>query len=269
MLIGGPVLKPYRTPDEWLAHVREMNYSAVYFPVDSHADDETVSAYEKAARDNNLFIAEVGVWRNVLSPDAAEAKAATDYAKAQLALAERVGAACCVNISGSRGAAWDGPHPLNFTQETFTMVVDTVRGTIDAVKPTRTFYCLEPMPWMYPHTADAYLALIDAIDRPAFAAHFDPVNIITNPFDYYRTGGVIREWFEKLGPYIKSCHAKDILLAEQLTVHLDEMRPGLGNLDYAAFADCLRQYPGVPVMTEHMSRHEDVVLADSYIRGYL
>ncbi|MCL2351236.1 MAG: sugar phosphate isomerase/epimerase [Firmicutes bacterium] len=266
MLLGGPILKPFSSPEEWLALVREMRYDAVYFPLDHTAPGALIDAYAGAARDGGLMIAEVGVWRNCLSPDAETARAATEYAKAQLALAERVGARCCVNISGSRGDQWDGPHPDNFTKETFGMIVESVRGIIDAVKPERAFYTLEPMPWMYPHTPDSYLELIKAVDRKNFAAHFDPVNIITNPFDYYHTGGVIREWFAKLGPHIKSCHAKDILLEGRLTVHLGEVRPGLGNLDYAAFIECLGKLPGVPMMTEHMDKQEDAASANEYIR---
>ena len=267
MLIGGPILKPFSSPEEWLALVTEMNYNAVYFPLDYTAPDSLIDAYADCARGSGLLIAEVGVWRNVLSPDADEARSAVEYAKGQLLLADRVGAKCCVNISGSRGAQWDGPHQANFTKETFDMIVESVRGIIDAVKPERTFYALEPMPWMYPHTADSYLDLIKAIDRKAFAAHFDPVNIITNPFDYYRNSDIIREWFVKLGAHIKSCHAKDICLEGQLTVHLNEKRPGLGILNYTTYIQCLEQLPGVPMMTEHMDRHEDVVLANEYIRS--
>ena len=36
---------------------------------------------------------------------------------------------------------------------------------IDAVKPSRTFYTLEPMPWMYPDSAESYAGLIKS-NRP-------------------------------------------------------------------------------------------------------
>ena len=267
MFLGGPILKPFSSPEEWLALNNEMNFNAVFFPLDCTAPTALIDSYAGAAHENGLLIAEVGVWRNVLSSDADEARSAMEYAKGQLSLADRVGAKCCVNISGSRGEQWDGPHPANFTKETFDMIVESVREIIDAVKPERTFYALETMPCMYPHTADVYLDLIQAIDRKAFAAHFDPVNMITNPFDYYRNGEIIRDWFAKLGAYTKSCHAKDIYLEGHLTVHLNEKRPGLGSLDYAAYLECLKKLPDIPIMMEHMNRHEDVVLANEYIRG--
>ena len=72
-------------------------------------------------------------------------------------MADEIGARCCVNIAGSRGAKWDGPHPADLTPETFDLIVQSVREIIDAVKPTRAFYTLETMPWMYPDSADSYL----------------------------------------------------------------------------------------------------------------
>ena len=104
------------------------------------------------------------------------------------------------------------------------MIVETTRSIIDAVKPKRTYYTLETMPWAYPDSPDSYLALLQAIDRERFAVHLDPVNLICSPQRYYSSGRLIRECFEKLGPHIKSCHAKDILLQTKLTTH-----PGRGS----------------------------------------
>ena len=51
---------------------------------------------------------------------------------------------------------------------------------------------------------------------------------------------------------IKSCHAKDIALSEKLTTHLDEVRPGLGGLDYATFLRELDKLdPDTLLMIEH------------------
>jgi sugar phosphate isomerase/epimerase len=184
-----------------------------------------------------------------------------------LAWAERIGARCCVNIAGSRHPAqWDGPHPDNFSRETFDLIVETTRKIIDAVRPKRTFYTLETMPWIFPSSPDEYLDLIKAVDRPGFAVHLDPVNMITSPARAYRTGDFIRECFAKLGPHIKSCHAKDIVLRENLTVHLDECRPGTGLLDYPAFIrEVARLHPDTTVGLEHLP-HAEYAVAAQFIR---
>lgn len=268
MRLGGPTFQKNPDPESWVAELKQLGYRAAYCPVDETADVVTVNAFAQAAGDADIIIAEVGVWNNPLSPNADERKRAIELCQKKLALADAIGARCCVNISGSRGALWDGPHPDNFSSETFEMIVETTRSILDAVRPMRTFYTLEPMPWMLPDSVDSYLDLLHAIDRPQFAAHLDPVNIITHPRLYYDNSCFLRDCFERLGPYIKSCHAKDITLAEQLTVHLSEIRLGLGGLDYATLLhEMSRLDPDTPLMLEHLPNAEEYLTAASHLRA--
>jgi sugar phosphate isomerase/epimerase len=266
--LGGPLFTKFEDPDGWTAALRRHGYTAAYCPVTSDADDDTVAAYAEAARDAGMVIAEVGAWSNPISDDATTQRAAIELCCRQLDLADRIGARCCVNIAGSRGERWDGPDPRNLSAETFDRIVDSVRAILDAVRPTRTFYTLETMPWVFPDSAENYLRLIRAIDRPAFGVHLDPVNLVCSPQRYFATGALLRECFATLGPYIRSCHAKDILLDPRFMVHLDEVRPGLGGLDYAVFLRELdRLDPDTPLMLEHLPSEEEYALAAEHIRG--
>ncbi len=154
-----------------------------------------------------------------------------------MVLADEIGANCCVNISGSRNPEkWDGPHKDNLTPETFDLIVETTRKIIDSVKPKNTFFTIETMPWAYPDSVESYVKLIKAIDRKQLGVHFDPVNLVISPQVYYNNGEMIKESFKKLGSLIKSCHAKDIILRDdELTLHMPEIRAGLGNLNYAVY----------------------------------
>jgi sugar phosphate isomerase/epimerase len=267
MRLGGPVRTVVDDPDRWAAEVRRRGYGAAPFPLEVTAGKSDPQAYVAAARVADIVIAEVGAWSNPLSPDEMTRRAALTLCQERLALADEVGACCCVNIAGSRGQRWDGPHPDNLTTDTFDLIVETVRSIIDAVKPTRTFYTLETMPWMYPDSVDSYHKLIQAIDRPRFAVHLDPVNLVCSPQRYYSNAVLIRECFARLGPHVRSCHAKDIRLSEELTVHLDEVRPGLGGLDYAAYLTELNRLdPDTPLILEHLESEEDYALAAGHIR---
>jgi len=247
--------------------VQKYGYRAVYCPVDVNTSLETIRQYKIAAQRADLIIAEVGAWSNPLSPDEQERQKALTLCKQALALADEIGALCAVNISGSRGDKWDGPDPRNLTAETFDMIVQTVRDILDSVKPRRAYYTLEPMPWIYPDSVDHYLDLIHAINRPMFGVHLDPVNLINSPQRYFENARLIKDCFERLGPWIKSCHAKDILLRPHLTTHLDEVRPGLGGLDYRTFLREAHRLPqDVPLMLEHMTEENDYLLAAQYIR---
>lgn len=267
MRLGGPVFKEYNNPEEWIKVLKEIGYSAAYCPVEANMGKDVIQSYKKAAAQANIVIAEVGAWSNPLSSDSTLRKQALEHCKTQLTLAETIGARCCVNISGSRGEQWDGPHIDNFTDETFDMIVETVREILDAVKPDSTYYALEPMPWIFPDNADDYLRLVKAIDRNGFGVHLDPVNVINSPRRFYNNSLMLKEWFTKLGPYIRSAHAKDIMLSGSLTVHLDEVRPGLGALDYQTYITELHNLnPDIPMMIEHLNSEIDHIMGIKYIR---
>ena len=268
MRFGGPVFAQWTDPDDWARAVKDLGYGAAYCPAEPTDDDAKVASYEKAAAKAGLVIAEVGAWSNPMSPDESAAKAAMAKCKASLALADRIGARCCVNIAGSPGAQWDGPHPDAFKDATFDRIVAYVRQIIDAVKPKRSFYSLETMAWMPPDSADNYARLLKAIDRDRFAVHFDAVNLICSPQRYFDTGAVIREFVAKLGPHIRSCHCKDILLGTKLTTHLDEVRPGLGGLDYRTLLTQIDKLDAdTPLMLEHLSTADQYAEAARHVRS--
>jgi sugar phosphate isomerase/epimerase len=264
--LGAPVPGKFSDPVEWVKAVKTLRYSAAYCPVQPGAPDEQVKSFRAEAKRSNIIIAEVGVWNNMLDPDETARKAAVGKNIEYLQFADEIGAGCCVNISGARGEIWDGPYPGNYARETFEMIVETVRYIIDQVKPVTAFYTLEPMPYMLPDSPDSYLSLIKAVGRKQFAAHLDPVNMISSPQRYYNNSVFIRECFARLGPYIKSIHAKDITILPELTVHLEERRPGLGSLDYTVLLQEASKLKDIPLMLEHLDKQEDYILAAEYVR---
>lgn len=268
MRLGAPLFQAYADPVAWVAAVQAKGYRAAYCPVPPDADLAVIAAYRAAAQAADLVIAEVGAWSNPLSPDPATRAAALDKCKAALLLAERIGARCCVNIAGSRGEKWDGPHPADLTDETFDLIVTTTQEIIDAVQPRHTVYALETMPWMYPDSLESYQQLIRAIARPGFGVHFDPVNLVNSPQRYFRNGDLIRACVTALGPQIRSVHVKDIQLANRLTVHLDEARPGQGGLDLRTLLRELHKLdPTLPIMLEHLPNETEYDLAAAHVRA--
>lgn len=272
MRLGGPIFGDWKGDlDRWAKLVRDHGYGAAVCPLKPGVDDAEIRACREAAARADVVIAEVGAWRNnPISPNDAERKRSIQNTIAALDLAERVGARVCVNIAGSRDPGqWDGPHPENVSEETFALIVDSVREIVDAVKPTRTTYALEAMPYTLPDSPEAYLKLLAAIDRPTMTAvHLDPVNMIHTPRLAYDTAGFLRRCFRLLGPYVRTVHAKDTKLQHKLTVHLDEAVPGEGSLDYRVFLRELDAIdPDIPILVEHLSNAETYRRAADYIRG--
>lgn len=266
MRLGAPVTG-YGSAEEWARmHVR-LGYGAAYCPLTQQDSEGKIEEYLEAARAHDLVIAEVGVWNNLLSSDPAEREANFLYAVGQLRLADRVGARVCVNISGSLSARWDGPHPGNLTEETFREVVKITQRIIDEAAPVNTYYALEPMPWMYPCDAESYLRLIERVNRDRFAVHVDMCNLVNGMEKVYHTGDMTRDFFGKLAPYIRSVHAKDTVLRDTLTFHIDEAIPGEGIFDYDALLTECAKLPDLPVMAEHLDTPEQYLQATRFIRS--
>lgn len=267
--LGGPLFSKPRGPEEWVTAVVAKGFRAAYCPLPLTAGAEEIRAYESAAKKADIVIAEVGAWSNPISPDKEMASEAFDKCTQSLQLAESIAANCCVNISGSKNTEhWAGPHEDNLTQDTFDQIVEVTRKIIDEVQPGRTYFALEPMPWAYPDSADSYLDLIRAIDRKAFGVHMDPMNLVITPELYYGNAAMIRSCFKKLGPHIRSCHAKDIRLRPDYYMpQFSEVRPGLGVLDYQVFLQEVSRLSDIPLMMEHLSSEEEYDLAADYIRS--
>ncbi len=266
--LGGPVFLKTDDPAELAREHRRLGYAAAYAPKAAASDTARVRAIEKAFAAEKVVIAEVGAWVNMLDPDPEKRAKNFRYVADRLALAEALGALCCVDIAGSYNPqVWYGPHPRNFSQEFFDATVENCRKLIDEVRPKRTRFTLEIMGWAYPEGPDSYLRLIKAIGRKAFGVHLDICNGVNSPERYYRNAEFIGECFRKLGPHIVSCHAKDLEWKAEMNVHFVEVVPGRGQIDYAAYlrgVAALPQQP--PLMIEHLKGPEEYAEAARYIQ---
>jgi sugar phosphate isomerase/epimerase len=262
--LGGPVFLKTDDPVLLAREHRRLGYSAAYAPAVGLNDTARLEAIQRAFAAENVLLAEVGAWVNLLDADGEKRRQNLRYVTERLALAEALGARACVAIAGSfNPRQWDGPDPRNLTNEFFDATVENCRKILDAVKPTRAKFCLEMMGWSLPDGPDAYLRFIRAIERPGFGAHVDVANLIQSPDQYYNTTGVIKETFRKLGRYVVSVHAKDIAGKD---VHFAETIPGRGGLDYATY---LREVASlgreVPLLLEHLRTPEEYDEARQFV----
>lgn len=257
--LGGPLFKAPRDPEELALAYKKVGYRAAYCPGVKLNETERIRDIVQAFAKHDIVIAEVGRWCNLTDVDQAKRAANLQTVTDGLALAEAVGARCAVDIAGSfNPKVWSGPHPKNVTREFFDLAVENARKIIDAVKPQRAKFCYEMMGWTLPDSADSYLELIKAIDRPAFGVHLDPCNVINSPNRFYRNADVINECFDKLGPWITSCHAKDLAWVPEMNVHFLEVPLGTGELDYTTYLKRLASLPAdVPLMIEHLKTPEE------------
>jgi len=266
--LGGPVFLKSDDPAELAREHRRLGYSAAYCPAASPTDNDRIRAIREAFAAENVVIAEVGAWKNMLDPDAAARKSNLDYVTERLVLADAVGARCCVDIAGSYNPKyWYGMNPMNLSREFFDRTVDNCRHVIDAVKPKITRFTIEMMPWSLPDGPDSYLELIKAVDRRAFGVHLDVCNVINSPSRFYNNKLVIEECFRKLGQWIASCHAKDLAWIPEYNIHFAEVIPGRGEIDYATYLrELSKMSVETPLMLEHLKNAEEYEQGRTYIR---
>ncbi len=266
--LGGPIFLKSDDPAALAAEHRRLGYSAAYCPAVNVGDKEKIRAIRDAFAAQNVVIAEVGAWKNMLDPDASVRQSNLAYVTERLALAEAVGARCCVDIAGSFNPKyWYGMHPGNLSKRFLDATVANCRAVIDAVKPTRTRFTIEMMPWSLPDSPDHYRELIRAVDRPSFGVHLDVCNVVNSPERFYGNKAVIEECFSKLGRWIVSCHAKDLAWVPEYNVHFAEVIPGRGEIDYATYLRELSRLPvDAPLMLEHLKTAEEYDEGRAYIQ---
>ena len=257
--VGAPVSFPATDPVAWAKKAREQRNGAVNAPKMSIDDKEYIRAIIAAVKDNGLIFAEVGRFGvNLLDADPMIRAKNIEYVTEGLALADELGARCCVTLSGSYSEKWSAPHPKNVSDECFEATVENVRKIIDAVKPRRTKFALEMLGWILPDSPDSYLKLIKAVEREAFGVHIDVCNLINSPDRYWNNTRLINEAFDKLGTMIVSAHAKDLRWIHEPSIHFEECVIGEGVIDFATYLNRLIALnQDVPLMIEHMKNADE------------
>lgn len=265
--LGAPAVAKTDDPEELARAYRTLGYRAAICPKVPLTDPVRIKATAAAFARHDVVLAEVGRWVNLLDADPEKRRTNLQTVTDGLALAEEIGALCCVDIAGSfNPTSWFGPHPDNLSPGFFDAAVENARKIIDAVKPKRAKFCYEVMGWSLPDGPDAYVKMIQAEDRPAFAAHLDPCNLINSPEKFYRNTDLLNECFDQLGRWIVSCHAKDLMWDVEMNVHFREVGPGLGSLDYGTYLRRLAQLPqDAPLILEHLPNAGEYLKARDHL----
>jgi sugar phosphate isomerase/epimerase len=253
--LGGPTFGTKKAPRSLVEYHLRNGFAAAFDPgvQDPVLLDEILQAYAE----NDIIVAEVDAFGiNILEKDEEILEQNVQTICQRLERAERIGALCCVGHGGwvvRPRYRYHRCNPENFSQASIDKMIPIIQRIVDAVEPVKTRYTLETENCYLPDNPDVYLEMIEAVDRPGFAVHLDPTNIISSVRRYYFSGDFIRECFAKLGPYIRSCHAKDIDMGRTPNF-LVRTFAGNGELDYDTFlTEIVELEADVPLMIEHVT----------------
>ncbi len=266
----GANIRATHSPEEWIAELKSKGYRAAYCPLDVDASDALIAEYRQAAEENDIVIAEVGGWSNMLSPSPELRKRNVERNIRCLMLADAIGARCSVNVSGKpcSDAAWDKCFPDFDGDAAYEQVVRTAQHIIEQAKPRSAAFTIECMQWMIPDSIESCERLLRDVDSPHFGVHFDAVNLINSPSRYVHNGEYITRFIERLGAHIRSCHLKDVIMRSDMLVHIEETLAGTGVLDYGALLGGINALdPDIPMMLEHLPDLESYDRAAAYVRA--
>ncbi len=256
-------------PDALVKAHKAKGYTAAYAPQLDINDGATIKKFREAFEKHDILIAEVGFWDNMIDLDQERRDKNRKEMVEALALAEELGACCAVNTFGSYRYGMGSQHSArNFSDEAFDEAVTMARSFIDEVKPKTASFAYEIFPFNVVDSPEMIEKLIKAVDRKQFGVHLDLVNLIKSPRDYWNSGEIMKDCIRRFGDRIVAAHAKDIKMKEpSVSVILEEVMPGTGNIDGATLLNELHKLPQtVPLMMEHLANEAEFDQAAAWWR---
>lgn len=217
---------------------------------------EQCDAFGRAASALGLVIGEAGYWQNLLGAPEPELRGHIETIRRMLVNGERMGLRCVVTLAGSFDHA-AGPASVssrNFSPDAQRRFREICLRIVDNLDLQITRYAPEPWHNGFYHQLDAIERFLADLNDERIGVHLDMANLITQ-LTYHDTGPVIDAAFDRLGERIVSVHAKDLHWdAGRMFLHIDEVYPGDGALDYRRFMRRLAALdPDLPVFVEHFT----------------
>ena len=100
--------------------------------------------------------------------------------------------------------------------------------------------------------------------------HLDVFNWMRTPERYFYNEEFVDECFEKLGPYVRSCHLKDVRMEPDYTLFFREVPMGQGGINIRHLMEAgEKQDPGMPFIIEHLDSEEAYLESIRYARSLM
>lgn len=143
-------------------------------------------------------------------------------------------------------------HPDNFTDQAIRQAAAALERVAQAAQDKGVVIALECHFATVLTNWRACKQMLEQIGSPWVRLEFDGANMVRLE-NYWDTGTLLREGFDRVGEQIATCHAKDVVLRPQLHLHLDECPAGEGCLDWTEFIRLMdeRLRPDIYLIIEH------------------
>ncbi|MDD4103133.1 MAG: sugar phosphate isomerase/epimerase [Kiritimatiellae bacterium] len=193
-------------------------------------------------RDAGLEIHSIGVYTNLIHPDAAEVNANLAYFEAMMEVGGHMNVRTFINEAGHfHDETVSAPRvPLHFQDEVWPRMVATARRLGDLAEKHDAKVLFEPYFQSFFASAKRVRLFMEELNSPRLRVLLDPANLIEiNDLD---------EMFNQLAPWIDCLHAKDRKHHTSRGV-----AAGQGDVDYKRFVTLANQRtPHAPLVLEYV-----------------
>lgn len=195
-----------------------------------------------AYRSAGIAIHSIGVYTNLIHPEAKERAANLAYFEAMMKIGAAMGVRCFITEAGHYHSktAPEPAVPLHFQEATWKLMVETGKELARLAEANDATVLLEPFYRGFLASAKRMRLFLEDIGSKRVRALLDPANLLEI--------NDLEEMFAQLGPYVDCLHAKDRKL------HVDRgVAAGQGDLDYAKFVALARKHtPQAPFILEYV-----------------
>jgi sugar phosphate isomerase/epimerase len=209
-------------------------------------------------RDAGITVHSLGVYTNLIHPDAAERRANLDYFAAMMDVGGHIGVSTFITEAGHHRDPKE-PEPRlahHFQDEVWPQMIATARQLAVIAEQHRATVLLEGFYRGFLASAKRLRLFLEEVNSPRIRALLDPANLIEV--------NDLEEMFQQLGPWIDCLHAKD------RKIHVERGVPaGQGSLDYGKFVTLVaRHTPAAPLILEYVGP-DDYRAALDHLRATL
>ena len=241
---------------ETARRVRALGFSGVFTRFRANDPFQTTKARCQRVREvlegeGVRMFQTTGYWQPLIHPDEGRRRQAVRTLQEALRVAGDVGSRAIDTGPGSMSdlGPWS-PHPENWSPKCREQLVRSLRECARAAQDHNVLLCVEGHQLVTLEDADVTRDVLDAVGSPCVRCDFDPVNWITLK-TVFHAGPAIEAMMDTLGGRIASAHAKDIVIQDRQTLHLEPVPVGRGLLDYPTFLRRMETLdPDHPVIVE-------------------
>jgi sugar phosphate isomerase/epimerase len=174
---------------------------------------------------------------NMVQPDPDERRDALARLTRAFAVAAELSSPMVISGCGTlHPTRFYGPHPENHAPQTRERLVSFLREAAPRAQDAGVVLALEAHLLTTLENAPVIRDILAAVDSPWVRVNFDPVNLLGSVDAVFNAGPELERMFAELEPYYHTtAHAKDVVVGDDLVLHLDEAVCGTGVFDFTTF----------------------------------